>query len=191
MRTQGAFSLFQDVATRCDGMLLRSFGGEFSGRPVTLSALDAAGEFDFVARHFAFVKLLDRGALTFTRHGKRDFVAGDFPVRNRRIALPARHRAGQLVTFDLEGKSGLLRLPVSSGNLSRPPAVDVGRPNQCHVSAAYKVLLVLAVDVSSQGNCRHHKAKGKKHDSGSHRSISLSKVRGTAQFLRRVSGGEG
>src|SRR6266498_1714344 len=92
MRTQGAFSFFQGVATRCGDMLLRSFGGEFGGRPVTLSALDAAGEFDFVARHFAFVKLLDRGALTFTRHGKRDFVAADFPVRNRRIALPARHR---------------------------------------------------------------------------------------------------
>src|SRR5215831_16438323 len=123
--------------TNC--MLLRSFGGEFGGRPVTLSALDAAGEFDFVARHFAFVKLLDRGALTFTRNAKRDFVAGDFPVRNRRIALPAPHRSGQLVAFDLEGKSGLLRLLVSS---------------------AYKVLLVLAVHVSGPGHCRHHKAKG-------------------------------
>src|SRR5262245_49547713 len=151
-----AFSFFQGVPTRRDGMLLRFFGGEFGGGPVALSALDAAGEFDFVARHFAFVKLLDRGALTFTRHGKRNFVAGYFPVRNRRIALPARHRAGQLVTFDLEGKSGLLRLPVSSGNLSRPLAVDVGGPNQCHVSAAYKVLLELAVNVSGPGYCRHH-----------------------------------
>src|SRR5262245_27203545 len=158
--TFAAFSLFQGVVTRCDGILLRSFGGEFGGRPVILSTLGGAGEFDFVARHFAFVKLLDRGALTFTRHGKRDFVAADFPVRNRRIALPARHRAGQLVAFDLEGKSGLLRLPASSGNLSRPLAVDVGGPNQCHVSAAYKVLLVLAVHVSGPGHCRHHKAKG-------------------------------
>src|SRR5215468_6318648 len=156
-----AFLLFQGVSTRCDGMLLRSFGGEFGGRPVTLSALDAAGEFDFVASHFAFVKLLDRCALTFTRHCKRDFVAGDFPVRNRRIALPARHRAGQLVAFDLEGKSGLLRLPVSSGNLSRPLAVDVGGPNQCHVSEGHVVPQVLAVGVSCQGHHRHHKAKGK------------------------------
>src|SRR5215831_11393151 len=115
--------------TNC--MLLRSFGGEFGGRPVTLPALDAAGEFDFVARHFAFIKLLDRGALTFTRHGKRDFVAADFPVRDRGIALPARHRAGQLVAFDLESESGLLRLPAPSWNFSRPLAVDVGGPNHC------------------------------------------------------------
>src|SRR5262249_16137200 len=130
------FSLFRGVARRLIEMLLRFFGGELGGRPVPLSAFDAAGEFDFVARHFAFVKLLDRGALTFARHCKRDFVAGDFPVRNRRIALPARRGAGQLVAFELEGKSGLLWLPLSSVNLSRPLAVDVGGPNQRHASAA-------------------------------------------------------